>query len=221
MKEYTHGAADLQSWFFAGSIVDAYLAHMQPISLLFLKTALETVRLSRPRVELPLNGYLRAGVLVPLVHRSSGAELLFTKRTDRVETHKGQISFPGGMVDREDADIAATALRELEEELGIARSMVEVIGLLDDHATPTGFIITPVVGMLSSLPEIRPNADEVEESFLVPLSFFADPANGRSEERWLKGKKHEVWFYDYHGKTIWGATAMIVRSLLDRTGFLR
>ncbi|MDH3251656.1 MAG: CoA pyrophosphatase [Ignavibacteria bacterium] len=193
---------------------------MPLLSLHFLKTALKAVEYSRPRLELSLNGYQRAGVLVPVVHRDTGVELLFTKRTDRVETHKGQISFPGGIVDREDADISSTALRELEEELGISRSIVEVVGLLDDHATPTGFIITPVVGMLESLPEMRPNTEEVEESFLVPLSFFADPANGRREYRRLKGENHEVWFYDYRGKTIWGATAMIVRSLLDRTGIL-
>lgn len=124
------------------------------------------------------------------------------------------------MVDREDGDITSTALRELEEELGVSRSLVEVVGLLDDHATPTGFIITPVVGMLESLPEMSPNTEEVEESFLVPLSFFADAANGKTEYRWLKGRKHEVWFYEYQGKTIWGATAMIVRSLMDRTGIL-
>jgi 8-oxo-dGTP pyrophosphatase MutT (NUDIX family) len=193
---------------------------MESLSLRFLKNALQTVQYARPRKELSLSGYQKAGVLVPIVPGDGGAELLFTRRTDRVETHKGQISFPGGMVDRGDRDIASTALRELEEELGIPGSMVEVIGILDDLATPTGFVITPVVGVLTVLPEMRPNADEVEESFLVPLAFFADRANGRSEFRWLDGKRHEVWFYDFEGRTIWGATAMIVRSLMDRTGLL-
>ncbi len=193
---------------------------MESFSLSYLKNSLQTIQYARPRMELSLGGYQKAGVLVPLVSGDSGAELLFTKRTDLVETHKGQISFPGGMVDRGDRDIASTALRELEEELGIPASMVEVVGLLDDLATPTGFVITPVVGMLTVLPEMRPNTEEVQESFLVPLSFFADHSHGRREFRTLHGKKHEVWFYDYRRRTIWGATAMIVRSLLDRTGLL-
>jgi 8-oxo-dGTP pyrophosphatase MutT (NUDIX family) len=172
------------------------------------------------RVPLDLDGFHKAGVLVPIVFGSVTPELLFTRRTDRVETHKGQVSFPGGMRDNEDADLTATALREAQEEVGIPPSEVRVVGMLDDFPTPTGFIITPVIGILDKLPRLVPNPDEVAETFLVPLSFFAIPGNGRKELREHRGKLHDVWFYDTAPHVIWGATAMIVRSLLHRLDLL-
>jgi 8-oxo-dGTP pyrophosphatase MutT (NUDIX family) len=159
-------------------------------------------------------------VLVPLILGGEGAELLFTRRTDHVETHKGQISFPGGMADDADADIVQTALREAEEELGIAAGLIDIKGILDDLAVPSGFTITPVVGILSALPLLTPNPREVAEAFTVPLAFFCDPANGRSELWDYRGAKREVWFYEHGEHTIWGATAMIVRSLLLSLGVL-
>jgi 8-oxo-dGTP pyrophosphatase MutT (NUDIX family) len=170
------------------------------------------------RSALSIEGFRSAGVLVPLILAGGTAELIFTKRTDDVETHKGQISFPGGMTDPEDGDILATALREAHEELGIAPSLVTIRGLLDDLAVPSGFIITPVVGTLGGLPALTPNPAEVAEVFTVPLEYFCDPSNGRMELRDYRGMKHEVWFYEHGGHTIWGATAMIVRSLIVKTG---
>ncbi len=161
-----------------------------------------------------IEGFVRAGVLVPVVFASSTPTLLFTKRTDSVETHKGQISFPGGMADAADVDMTATALRETHEELGINSSSVEVMGLLDDLPTPTGFIITPVVGIIEELPALIPNPEEVAEVLLVPLHHFGEPANGRCEYREFRGMMREVWYYDAGEHVIWGATAMIVRSLL-------
>ncbi|HUI10057.1 MAG TPA: CoA pyrophosphatase [Bacteroidota bacterium] len=170
---------------------------------------------------LTIEGFRRAGVLVPLVIGTRKPELLFTKRTEEVESHKGQISFPGGMTDTGDADIVETALREVREELGIAASAVTVRGILDDLAVPSGFIITPVVGTLETLPPLMPNPSEVAEAFTVPLDFFCEPRNGRSEIRELHGTKREVWFYEHRGRTIWGATAMIVRTLVLKMGMLR
>lgn len=166
------------------------------------------------REAVTLEGYWRAGVLVPLVFAPTGIELLFTKRTDSVETHKGQVSFPGGMVDENDHDIIATALREANEEVGIHSDDVDVVGLLSDLATPTGFIITPVVAFLRPAVALTLNWVEVAEVFHVPLEFFADPRHGRRELRMVLGKEREVWHYDTGSHVIWGATAAIVRSLL-------
>lgn len=171
---------------------------------------------SSNRTILTIDGYARAGVLVPLVLTPNGVELLLTQRTETVETHKGQIAFPGGMVDASDRDIVRTALRETCEEIGLPAASIEIIGQLDDMATPTGFVITPVVGAIAHLPPLMPNSNEVAEIFAVPLDFFADPANGRREMREFNGRSHEVWFYPWQGKTIWGATAMMVRSLLKK-----
>jgi 8-oxo-dGTP pyrophosphatase MutT (NUDIX family) len=168
------------------------------------------------RVSLPVpQGYLRAAVLVPILFTPEGPELLFTKRTDLVETHKGQISFPGGVVDHNDAGIVHTAMREADEEVGIREEDVQVLGLLSDLETPTGFIITPVVGSVSPAVTIRPNADEVAEAFRVSLQLFKEPGRGRREDRLVRGVEREIWHYETGTHTIWGATAAIIRSLLD------
>jgi len=166
------------------------------------------------RAELDLTGYQRAAVLIPLITGGDEAELLFTKRTESVETHKGQISFPGGVADGSDEDPIHTALREAEEEVGIRTEAVEILGVLDDVATPTGFVITPVVGALAPLPALRPNPDEVAEVFRVPFRFFEDPAHARSELRRHGSRSHEVWYFETGTHTIWGVTAVIIRSLL-------
>lgn len=168
------------------------------------------------RKSLSIEGYSRAAVLVPLIPTGNSFELLFTKRTESVETHKGQISFPGGMVDAADRDIFHTALREAYEEIGLTDSCIEIVGMLDDMATPTGFIITPVVGVIQELPELAPNNDEVAEVFRVGLDFFSQPSNGRTELREFHGRKHEVWYFDWNSRIIWGATAMMIRSLLKK-----
>ncbi len=163
---------------------------------------------------------LRAAVLVPVIVEAGGTALLFTKRTELVETHKGQVSFPGGVVEETDRDIIQTALREAEEEVGIAAGEVEIVGILDDLATPTGFVITPVVGLVRLTHPLQPNADEVADVFQVPLSFFAQAATVRTEYRMIEGMRREVWYYDTDRHTIWGATAAIIRSLLTALGEL-
>ena len=167
---------------------------------------------------LAIDGFQKAAVLVPLIAGENGPTLLFTKRTDSVETHKGQISFPGGMVETSDPDPVGTALREAFEEVGIVPEEVTPLGILDDIATPIGFVITPVVGFLASRPQVRINETEVAEAFEMPLAFFQDPGNGRREMREVKGRQYEVWHYDTGRHVIWGATAKIVRLLLERLG---
>jgi 8-oxo-dGTP pyrophosphatase MutT (NUDIX family) len=167
------------------------------------------------RTHVPREGFTPAAVLIPLVLGETSVDLLLTRRTEDVETHKGQIAFPGGMVDDGDANRRHTALRETEEELGIAPAHIEVLGILDDLLTPTGFVITPVVGIVETLPVMKPNPREVAEVFMVPLAFFAESQNARRE--WLSTPlgEREVWFYEYGGRVIWGATAAMIRNLCD------
>lgn len=160
-------------------------------------------------------GLERAAVLVPVVVSPAPVSLLFTLRTHLVETHKGQVAFPGGVVDPGDGDVVDTALRETEEEIGIHRGRITVLGALDDLATPTGFLITPVVGLIRTLPTLRVNSEEVAEAFTVPLEFLADPGACASEVLVLEGKERLIYRFEFGGKTIWGATALIVRSLLE------
>jgi 8-oxo-dGTP pyrophosphatase MutT (NUDIX family) len=168
-----------------------------------------------PSTPAPREGFTPAAVLIPLVLSEASVDLLLTRRTEDVETHKGQIAFPGGIVDDGDANRRHTALRETEEELGIGPAHIEVLGILDDLLTPTGFVITPVVGIVKTLPAMKPNPREVAEVFMVPLAFFAEPQNARRE--WLSTPlgEREVWFYEYGGRVIWGATAAMIRNLCD------
>lgn len=159
--------------------------------------------------------FKRAAVLVPLFQAQEGLSLILTKRTDLVDTHKGQVSFPGGMFDKTDSDLVATALREAREEIGVNSAHIDVLGMLDEHPVPSKFIITPVIGYLPKRPSITPHAAEVAEVFDVPLSFFADSANCWTEEREFRGEKRMVWFYSYENRIIWGATAAIILNLLS------
>lgn len=160
-------------------------------------------------------GFTQASVLILLFPSSHGVSTILTKRTDLVDTHKGQISFPGGMADRTDKDFIHTALREAQEEIGLKLEDVEVLGALDDHAVPSQFLITPVVAYSPHRPSIQPNAVEVAEVFEVPLDFFNSDKDCWSEEREFRGAKHRIWFYSFEGKIIWGATAGMIRNLLS------
>ena len=182
-----------------------------------MKITIEEIREFLSRVERTTisDGTLtRAAVLVPFFERQGELFLLLTKRTDEVEHHKGQVSFPGGACDVDDADIVDTALREAEEEIGLPRAAVEVVGLFNDIRTPTGFVITPVVGFIPRLPALRISRNEVAEILEVPVSLFLDSSNARIERRSLGGKSIEVYFYTFENSEIWGATAWIIRSML-------
>lgn len=161
---------------------------------------------------------LSAAVLIPIIQEDGELSVLLTLRTDTVETHKGQIAFPGGMVDRTDRDRVHTAVREAEEELGIPPASVEVLGMLDDLTTPTGFCITPVVGLLAHLPALRLSPGEVAEAFTVPLAFFADPAHATMEIRTVRGAPREIWTYQYGTYVIWGATGTIMHRFMAILG---
>jgi len=156
-----------------------------------------------------------AGVLVPCIeHGAEGLSLLFTQRSAELKHHAGQVSFPGGRMEPGDADIAATALRETHEEVGIASEDVEIIGFLDPMPTITGYAVTPVVALVDQSVELALDKTEVEVAFEVPLLFLLDRNNQRMVEREIHGDKVPMVEYHYDAQRIWGSTAFIVFQLM-------
>ena len=156
---------------------------------------------------------IAAAVLVPLVEREPGLTVLLTQRTDHLRDHPGQISFPGGRLAAGDETPLAAALRETNEELGIAAELVEVAGYLPPHPVITGFALTPVVGFLPASIVLIPDPIEVAEVFEVPLDFILDPVNATPAVRRLGGIDLPVCEYRYGSRRIWGATAAILNTL--------
>jgi 8-oxo-dGTP pyrophosphatase MutT (NUDIX family) len=154
-----------------------------------------------------------AAVLVPLVERSDGAHVVFTQRTSHLHDHAGQISFPGGRVEPEDRDRVDTALRETEEEIGLPRSEIEVLGTLPDHEMQSGFCITPVVGWIRPPYRTEPDSFEVQDIFEVPLAHFLTPANYQRRRYAFEGLDRRYLAIPYRGRYIWGATAAMLYSL--------
>jgi 8-oxo-dGTP pyrophosphatase MutT (NUDIX family) len=153
-----------------------------------------------------------AAVLVPLVERATGWTVLLTERSAALRAHAGQISFPGGRIDAEDADAWAAALREAEEEIGLSADKIEFAGFLPDHLVASGFRITPVVGFVNPEHDLRLAAAEVHDAFEVPLAFVFDAANHRSRLRRLGGLDVETTDIPFGERTIWGATAGMLMS---------
>lgn len=154
-----------------------------------------------------------ASVLMPLLDRAAGISILLTERTDHLPDHAGQVSFPGGSREAHDADAIETALRETEEEVGIERGFIDVIGTLDMYQTGTGFDITPVVGIVSDGFSLAVDATEVAQVFEVPLSFILDPGNREIHTRAFDGVDFNYYAFSYEGFFIWGATAGMLVNL--------
>lgn len=170
-----------------------------------------------PDTHLPEGRVLRpAGVLVGIDVTGPRADLILTKRSARLKHHPGQIAFPGGKQDPTDPTVADAALREAHEEIGLPPGHVRLIGSLPDHETVTGFRVSPVVGLIESPFEIRPEAGEVDEVFRVPLELVADPAKFRIEGRRWQGRRRYYYTVPWGPYYIWGATARVLRSLADR-----
>jgi 8-oxo-dGTP pyrophosphatase MutT (NUDIX family) len=155
--------------------------------------------------KLPLGSTTAAAVLIPMFEKEGEAHLWFVRRPTSMRSHAGQVAFPGGKNDASDESLLDTALREAEEELGIARGTVDVLGALDDAPTVTGFTITPWVGWLAQGHAVRPNPSEVARAFAPPLRAFLEPASGVGPWR--------GWTVD--GELVWGVTAGIVADLVD------
>jgi 8-oxo-dGTP pyrophosphatase MutT (NUDIX family) len=159
---------------------------------------------------------VEAAVLIGLIQRAEGTQVLLTRRTDALRNHAGQVSFPGGRLEAGDADAVAAAVRETFEEVGITPAQVAPIGYLDAFVTITGFRVLPVVATIASDYVARPDPDEVAEVFEVPLSFLLDPANLSSLSLEHRGRVRQVWEFSYPGQRIWGVTAAIVLNLRER-----
>ncbi|MEP7328301.1 MAG: CoA pyrophosphatase [Betaproteobacteria bacterium] len=158
----------------------------------------------------------RAAVLVPLVNREHGLTLLLTQRSANLPDHAGQISFPGGRVETTDLSLAAAALREATEEVGLPAARVEVLGHMATYETVTGFEVTPVVGWVEPPFELRLDAAEVADAFEVPLAFLMDPVNQQRRFRMLGDIRRDFWAIPFGERYIWGATAAML-MMLDRT----
>jgi 8-oxo-dGTP pyrophosphatase MutT (NUDIX family) len=166
--------------------------------------------------ETPPSSALRpAAVLVPLIDRAEGMSVLLTQRTAHLSAHAGQISFPGGRMEESDADAIATALRETEEEVGLPRDKVSVIGRLDTYVTGTGFEITPIVGIIEPGYTLTIDPYEVAEAFEVPLSYVLDRRNHNRQDRESAGRVRVFYVLPYEGRNIWGATAGMLVNLAD------
>jgi 8-oxo-dGTP pyrophosphatase MutT (NUDIX family) len=161
-----------------------------------------------PRVELR-----PAAVLVPLIDRTEGMTVLLTRRAAHLSKHAGQIAFPGGRIEAGDRDASATALREAEEEVGLPRGHVTLIGRLDTYVTGTGFEITPLVGLVRVPFPLTIDPFEVAETFEVPLDFVVDPANHRRTERVFDHRVRVFFDLPFEDRNIWGATAGMLVNL--------
>lgn len=177
-----------------------------------LAQALRSAKLAR-RETGPASALIPAAVLLPLIDRPGGATVLLTTRSANLSSHAGQISFPGGCVEHDDESRAATALRETEEEIGLPRNAVELIGELPDYEVPTGFVISPVVGWIIPPVTLQLDVNEVAEIFEVPLSFFLDARNHQRHTHTRDGVSRDYWAMPFAGRHIWGATAGILFSL--------
>jgi len=153
-----------------------------------------------------------AAVLIPVVLHGE-LTVLFTQRTAHLKSHAGQVSFPGGRAEPGDASAEYTALREAEEEIGLRRERVEVLGRLPDYRTRTGFRVTPVIGTVVPPLALAPDPREVESVFEVPLDFLLDERNRERRTREFQGLQVGYYVYEYQGHVIWGATAGMLVNL--------
>ncbi len=156
-----------------------------------------------------------AAVLVPLVSHAQDTTVLLTRRTDHLKKHPGQVSFPGGHIEADDGSPEETALRETEEEIGLHRRHIEIVGRLDDYETGTGFRVTPVVAMVNPPFDLVPDPHEVADVFEVPLAFLLDPANHQRHSRVFDGNEREFFAMPYNEHFIWGATAGMLINLYE------
>ena len=170
---------------------------------------------TRQKNPLPRGDFIPAAVLVPLFIKNGDTQILFTQRSMQVQDHKGQISFPGGRWEESDKSLLDTALRETEEELGIAPKQVEILGELGEWITPSRYHITPFVGIIPYPCVYRLNAEEISEIIEVPLVHLLEPKNLRLERGEFFNQQSEMPYFQFGPHVIWGATARITRELVD------
>jgi 8-oxo-dGTP pyrophosphatase MutT (NUDIX family) len=169
------------------------------------------------REPIPPTDRRAAAVLLPLYRQDGAWQLLFTRRTESVEHHRGQVSFPGGMAEASDRDLAHTALREADEEIGLRPEAVQVLGMMPPRLTTTGFWVTPVVAAIHWPTPLRLNQAEVAHLFGIPLAWLTLPENHKCQALVPPGQTEPVeviTFTSYNGEVVWGATARIVLDFL-------
>jgi 8-oxo-dGTP pyrophosphatase MutT (NUDIX family) len=179
--------------------------------------ALERLRAivaQRASIAIDAPQFRRACVLVPIVRDGGGWSILFSRRSENLQAHSGQIAFPGGAVEAGES-LAEAALRETYEEVGIAPPFVELIGRLDDLVTNSGFLVTPFVGIIAERIEYVLQPGEVEEVFEVPLDALLDPSLPEVRYVSFRNRKYPAYFYPYGPYEIWGLTGRMLKSFLD------
>jgi 8-oxo-dGTP pyrophosphatase MutT (NUDIX family) len=186
-----------------------------PVEAASFRRALRGDHDLNPGMTPPSTALRPAAVLVPLVDYPAGMSVLLTQRTAHLSAHAGQISFPGGRIEEDDPDAVAAALRETEEEVGLPRDRVQVIGRLDTYVTGTGFEITPIVGIIAPPFPISIDPFEVAEAFEVPLAFILDRRNHQRIERDVGAHSRSYFVLPYQERNIWGATAGILVNLAE------
>ena len=170
-----------------------------------------------PGTVLPPGRVLRpAAVLVAICEGAAGPSVLLTKRASGLQHHPGQIAFPGGRIDATDGSPLIAALREAEEEVGLASDKVRAVGYLDAYLTGTGYRVTPVVGLVEPPLALTINPHEVDEAFETPLAFLLDPANHQRHGREFRGRYRTYYAMPHGDRYIWGATAGMIRNLYER-----
>lgn len=181
-----------------------------------MKERIKRTLIQREKRHILNSGAVPAAVLMPIFERDGEDHILFTKRTDTVEHHKGQISFPGGRREDTDRDLLQTALREAHEEIGLMPDSVDVLGELDDEMTfVSNYVITPFAGYIPYPYPFKLSPDEVQEIMEVPISTLLDKANFRQEEETEGDITYPVYYYHYGDEVIWGATARILKRFFD------
>ncbi len=163
--------------------------------------------------ELPESSFRHAAVLIPIASGESGSSVIFTLRTEHLSSHAGQVSFPGGTRDSGDDSIEHTALRECEEEIGLKRDAVRIIGRLGNLLMPSGYCVTPVVGLFAAGTPLTPSPQEVAEIFAVPTTIALNPASYQRSSMLYRDMEREVLEFHHDGYRIWGATATILHHL--------
>jgi len=156
-----------------------------------------------------------AAVLIPVIERPGGAAVVLTQRTEHLPSHAGQIALPGGKIDPGDGGPVGAALREAEEEIGLARDLVAPAGILPTYLTGSGYRVAPVVGLVDPSARFTPEPGEVAEVFEVPLAFLMDEINHQRQSRLLAGKPRYFYAIPYGERYIWGVTAGILRTLYE------
>lgn len=168
---------------------------------------------ARPQERLEIGGFRRAAVLVPLLDAATGPELLFTVRSSALSNHAGQISFPGGRVDALES-LEEAARRETLEEVGLDVPPEAILGRLDEHPSPAGYVVTPVLALLEWPQPLRPNPAEVEAVFTLSVAALR-ALTPRFEERRLREVTRRIHFYEHEGRLIWGLTGNILKTVLE------